>query len=139
MRLLAWFPVSGLRLARALMTAGVTSDFEPLDAALVRWAVARRDRAWYALDLAERDLRASGLGDADLADLAGDQKGLPAARRAMLVVADALAASPVVCTDEQFATALAATSSATMTLLVHEVALASLFDRLTAVTGLPVE
>lgn len=149
MRLLAWFPVAGPRLARALAVAAGTvadgtsaaapSGLEPLDAALVRWAVARRDRAWYALDLAERDLRAAGLGDAALADLAGEQAGLTAARRALLAVADSLAASPVVCTDEQFATALAATSPATMTRLVHTVALASLFDRLTAVAGLPVE
>jgi hypothetical protein len=139
MRLLAWFPVAGPRMARALVSTAGPGGLEPLDGALVRWTVARRNRAWYALDLAERDLRAAGLTDADLDDLAGDQARLTAARRAMLAVADALAASPVACTDAQFAEALAATSPATMTRVVHAVAMESLFDRFTAVAGLPPE
>jgi len=139
MRLLAWFPEAGPRLARSLAVGGAPSELDPLDRALVRWAVARRNRAWYALDLAERDLRHAGLDETALADLAGDQAQVTPARRALLVVADALAASPVSCTDGQFQAARAATSSATMTRVVHEVAMESLFDRFTEAAGLPIE
>jgi alkylhydroperoxidase family enzyme len=139
MRLLAWFPEAGPRLARSLAVGGAPSELDPLDRALVRWAVARRNRAWYALDLAERDLRHAGLDETALADLAGDQAQVTSARRALLVVADALAASPVSCTDGQFQAALTATSPATMTRVVHEVAMESLFDRFTEAAGLPIE
>ena len=139
MRLLAWFPEAGPRLARSLAVGGAPSELDPLDRALVRWAVARRNRAWYAIDLAERDLRHAGLDETALADLAGDQAQVTPARRALLVVADALAASPVSCTDGQFQAALAATSPATMTRVVHEVAMESLFDRFTEAAGLPLE
>lgn len=139
MRLLAWFPVAGPRLARSLVLTEKAPGIEPLDRALIRWTVARRNRAWYALGLAERDLRAAGFDDAALADLAGDQARLGAAHRAVVAVADALAASPVACTDGQFAAALAATSPATMTRVVHEVAMESLFDRFTEAAGLPAE
>lgn len=139
MRLLAWFPVAGPRLTRSFLLTVTAPGIEPVDRALVRWTVARRNRAWYALDLAERDLRAAGLDAAALEDLAGGQERLGAARRAVLTVADALAASPVACTDGQFAAALAATSPAVMTRVVHEVAMESLFDRFTEAAGLPLE
>ena len=126
-------------MTRALLLTRAAPGMEPLDRALVRWTVARRNRAWYALDLAERDLRAGGFDVAALEDLAGGQERLGAARRAVLAVADALAASPVACTDGQFATALAATSPAVMTRVVHEVAMESLFDRFTEAAGLPLE
>jgi len=137
MRLLAWFPVAGPRLARALVPADGPGGLEPVDGALIRWCVARRNRAWYALDLAEHDLRSVGFTDADLEDLAAEQAGIPAERRAMLAAADALAASPVALTDSQFEAALAATSPETMVRVVHLVALESLFDRFTAAAGLP--
>jgi len=139
MRLLAWFPEAGPRLARSLAVGGAPSELDPLDRALVRWAVARRNRAWYALDLAERDLRHAGLDETALADLAGDQAQVTSARRALSVVSDALAASPSWCTDGQFQAALTATSPATMTRVVHEVAMESLFDRFTEAAGLPIE
>ncbi|MFM7519158.1 MAG: carboxymuconolactone decarboxylase family protein [Planctomycetota bacterium] len=139
MRLLAWFPVAGPRMVRAFVLTETAPGIEPVDRALVRWTVARRNRAWYALGIAERDLRAAGFDDAALADLAGEQTRLSSARRAVLAVADALAASPVACTDAQFAAALAATSPAMMTRVVHEVAMESLFDRFTEAAGLPAD
>lgn len=139
MRLLAWFPVAGRRLAGSLVESAAPEAAEPGDAALVRWVVARRNRAWYALALAERDLRGTGFDDADLEDLSGSQARLSPERRAMLAVADALAASPVACTDRQFAEALAAASPARMTRLVHTVAMESLFDRFTEVAALPAD
>jgi hypothetical protein len=57
----------------------------------------------------------------------------------MLVVADRLAASPVICTDADFGTALEATSPATMVHVVHAVAMDSLFDRFTEAAGLTLE
>ncbi|MFM7077522.1 MAG: carboxymuconolactone decarboxylase family protein [Planctomycetaceae bacterium] len=139
MRLLAWFPVAGPRMARAFLLSAEAPGIDPTDRALLRWTVARRNRAWYALSLAEADLRRAGFDDARLADLAGDQATLDDARRAVLVVADTLAASPVACTDAQFRRALEATSPATMTRVVHEVAMESLLDRFTEAAGLPAE
>jgi len=139
MRLLAWFPVAGPRMAKAFVMTAAAPGIDPVDRALLRWTVARRNRAWYALGIAERDLRAAGFDDAALADLAGEQTRLAPSRRAVLAAADALAASPVACTDAQFAAALAATSPATMTRVVHEVAMASLFDRFTEAAGLPAD
>jgi len=139
MRLLAWFPLAGPRMAKAFAVTAEAPGIEPVDRALVRWTVARRNRAFYALALAEADLRALGFDDARLADLAGDGSTLTPAQRAVVVVADTLAASPVACTDEQFRAALEATSPAVMTRVVHEVAMESLLDRFTEAAGLPVE
>jgi hypothetical protein len=58
---------------------------------------------------------------------------------AVLLVADRLAAAPVICTDAEFQAALEATSPATMVRVVHEVAMQSLFDRFTDVAGLPAD
>ena len=139
MRLLAWFPLAGPRMARAFLVTAGAPGIDPVDRALVRWTVARRNRAWYALSLAEADLRTAGFDDARLADLAGDQATLGDAQRALLVVADTLASSPVACTDAQFRAALEATSPAVMTRVVHEVAMESLLDRFTEAAGLPTD
>lgn len=139
MRLLAWFPVAGPRMVKAFELTAAAPGLAPADQARIAWTVARRNRAWYALALAEARLRALGADDAGIADLAGEQQKLTAAERALLVVADSLAASPVACTDRQFREALEATSPETMTRVVHEVALASLLDRFTEAAGLPVD
>lgn len=139
MRLLARFPKAGPRMVRAFALSAAAPGLEPARRARIDWTVARRDRAWYALALAERTLRDLGADDAAIADLAGEQASLPEAERAVLVVADALAASPVALTDAQFRAALEATSPATMTCVVHEVAMRSLFDRFTEAAGLPVD
>ena len=139
MRLLAWFPKAGPRMVKAFELTAAAPGLEPADQARIAWTVARRNRAWYALALAETRLRALGADDAAIADLAGAQTGLSSAERALLVVADTLAASPVACTDARFQAALDATNPATMTRVVHEVAMQSLFDRFTEAAGLPIE
>ena len=139
MRLLAHFPVAGPRMVKAFELTAASPGLSPVDQARIAWTVARRNRAWYALGLAEERLRALGADDATLADLAGDQRQLSAAERAVLVVADRLAASPVACTDADFETALEATSPATMVQVVHAVAMDSLFDRFTEAAGLMLE
>ena len=139
MRALAHFPLAGPRMVKAFELTAASPGLSPVDQARIAWTVARRNRAWYALGLAEERLRALGADDAALADLAGDQTRLSAADRAVLVVADNLAASPVICTDADFQTALEATSPATMVRVVHEVAMQSLFDRFTEAAGLTLE
>jgi len=138
-RLLANFPLAGTRMVKAFELTAEAPGLSPVDQARIAWTVARRNRAWYALGLAEECLRSFGADDAAIADLAGDQRQLSAAERAMLVVADRLAASPVICTDADFGTALEATSPATMVRVVHEVAMQSLFDRFTEAAGLTLE
>jgi hypothetical protein len=139
MRLLAHFPLAGPRMVKAFELTAAAPGLSPVDRARIAWTVARRNRAWYSLGLAEECLRIIGADDAALADLAGDQRQLSAAERAVLVVADRLAASPVVCTDADFATALEATSPGTMVQVVHAVAMDSLFDRFTEAAGLTLE
>lgn len=138
-RLLAWFPLAGPRMARAFALTAAAPGLEPADQARIAWTVARRNRAWYALGLAETHLRSLGADDAAIADLAGSQARLTPAERAILVVADTLASSPVACTDGQFQAALDATSPQTMTRVVHEVAMQSLFDRFTEAAGLAID
>lgn len=139
LRLLANFPLAGTRMVKAFELTAEAPGLSPVDRARIAWTVARRNRAWYALGLAEECLRSFGADDAAIADLAGDQRQLSAAERAMLVVADRLAASPVICTDADFETALRATSPATMVHVVHAVAMDSLFDRFTEAAGLTLE
>jgi len=137
MRLLANYPLAGPRMVKAFELTAASPGLSPLEQARIAWTVARRNRAWYALGLAENRLRDSGADAATIADLAGPQTRLSAADRAVLLVADRLAASPVICTDADFQAALAATSPATMVRVVHEVAMQSLFDRFTEAAGLP--
>ena len=139
MRLLSHFPVAGPRMVRAFGLTASSPALSPAERARIAWTVARRNRAWYALGLAENRLRDLGVDDAALADLAGDQARLSAPERAVLVVADTLAASPVACTDAKFEDALGATSPATLVHVVHEVAMESLFDRFTEAAGLTLE
>jgi hypothetical protein len=139
LRLLANFPLAGTRMVKAFELTAEAPGLSPVDRARIAWTVARRNRAWYALGMAEECLRSSGADDATLADLADDQRQLSAAERAVLVVADRLAASPVICTDADFETALGATSPATMVHVVHAVAMDSLFDRFTEAAGLTLE
>jgi hypothetical protein len=139
MRLLAHFPVAGPRMVKAFGLTASAPGLEPGERARIAWTVARRNRAWYALGLAESRLRDLGADEATFADLAADQTRLSAAERAVLVVADRLAASPVACTDAQFEAALGATSPAKLVHVVHEVAMESLFDRFTEAAGLPLD
>lgn len=139
MRLLAHFPLAGPRMVKAFELTAAAPGLSPLEQARIAWTVARRNQAWYALGLAETRLRAQGADDAAILDLAGPQSGLSAADRAVLLVADRLAAAPVICTDAEFQAALEATSPATMVRVVHEVAMQSLFDRFTEVAGLPAD
>jgi hypothetical protein len=126
-------------MVKAFELTAEAPGLSPVDRARIAWTVARRNRAWYALGLAEECLRSFGADDAAIADLAGDQRQLSPAERAVLVVADRLAASPVICTDADFETALRATSPATMVHVVHAVAMDSLFDRFTEAAGLTLE
>jgi len=139
MRLLAHFPLAGPRMVRAFELTAAAPGLSPLEQARIAWTVARRNRAGYALGLAEARMRAHGADDAAILDLAGPQTGLSAADRAVLLVADRLAASPVICSDAEFQAALVATSPATMVRVVHEVAMQSLFDRFTEAAGLPAD
>ncbi len=139
MRLLAHFPLAGPRMVKAFDLTAAAPGLSPLEKARVAWTVARRNQAWYAFGLAEARLRAEGADDAAILDLAGPQSGLSAADRAVLLVADRLAASPVICTDADFETALEATSPATMVRVVHAVAMQSLFDRFTEAAGLALD
>ena len=139
MRLLAHFPLAGPRMVKAFELTAEAPGLTPVDRARIAWTVARRNRAWYAVGLAEECLRSFGADDAAILDLAGPQSGLSAADRAVLLVADRVAASPVICTDADFERALEATSPATMVRVVHEVAMQSLFDRFTEAAGLTLE
>jgi hypothetical protein len=83
--------------------------------------IARQDGAWYSLSL---------IGD-------GPTEHPPTPKlQSLLSVAEHLAASPVVLTDEEVAHALEYWSKREVTQAIHYTAMRSLFDRRTEAAGL---
>lgn len=139
MRLLANFPVAGLRTATAFDMTEKKLELSPLLRAQMSWVIARQDRAWYALGEARSRLKALGQTDEQIAALDRGGEGLSEKDRALLRVAKNLAASPIVLTDAQFAEALKLSSARDMTQTVHYTAMRALFDRFTEAAGLPID
>lgn len=139
MRLLANYPIAGLRTATSFVATEKQTDLSPLLRAQMSWVVARQDRAWYALGEARARLKALGQTDAQIEALDGDQAGVAEKDRALLLVARNLGASPVVLSDAEFAAALKLNSPRDLVQTVHYVAMRALFDRFTEAAGLPID
>lgn len=139
LRVLGHYPVAGLKTAVAFNLTEKQSDLSPLLRAQMSWAIARQDRAWYALGEARQRLKALGQTDEQIAALDQADTGLADKDQALLIVARNLAASPVVLTDEEFARALKLNSPRDMVQTVHYAAMRALFDRFTEAGGLPID
>lgn len=138
-RLLANFTVQGKSRIASQRAAEEKGDLSPLLKARASWVVARQDRAWYATGEAKRRLKALGQTDEQIYALDGDRASLPAADRALLTVAEKLAASPVVLTDNEVAAAVKLAGPRDVVQLVNYVTLRASFDRITEAAGLAVE
>jgi hypothetical protein len=101
--------------------------------------IARQDRAWYALGQAYRRLKDLGHTDDQIFALDGSWDALPARDRSLLVVAQKLAASPVVLTDAEVAAAVKLAGPRDVVQMVSYTTNRASFDRITEAAGLPIE
>lgn len=138
-RLLATFKVQGKARIATQKAVEEKGDLSPLLKARVAWVIARQDRTWYALADAKRRLAALGQSEDQIYALDGDRKELGEADRAMLNVAQKLAASPVVLTDNDVAAAVKLAGPRDVTQLVNYVTNRAAFGRITEAAGLPAE
>jgi alkylhydroperoxidase family enzyme len=138
-RLLATFPAQGKSRIASQLSAEEKGDLKPLLKAQVSWIVARQDRAWYATGEAKKRLVALDQTDDQIYKLDGDWKDFSPTERALFTVAKKLAASPVVLTDDDVATAVKLAGARDVVQLVSYVTTRASFDRITEAAGLQVE
>lgn len=138
-RLLANFPVTGKSRAIAYRAAEEKGDLTPLRKARLSWIIARQDRTWYALGLAQQRLRDLGQTDADIARLDGNWKDFAPADRALFAVARNLAASPIVLTDADVARAVKAAGPRDVVQTISYTTHCASFNRLTEAAALPLD
>lgn len=139
MRLIAHFPVDGVRRAQGLLEADRNADLDPLLKAQLSWIIARNDRAWYAVGQAQDRLREQGQSDEQIFALDNDWQQFSPGAQALFQVAKNLAASPVVLTDAEVAQAVELVGPAAVVQTINYVTHRAAFDRLTEAAGLPVE
>lgn len=138
-RLVMNFPASGKRLVSSTQFADEKGDLSPLLKAQASWIIARQDRAWYALGQAQRRLKALGQTDDQIFALDGSWDEFSAKDRALFTVARHLAASPVVLTDDEVATAVKLAGPRDVVQMVSYTTNRASFDRITEASGLPIE
>ncbi|HUE71944.1 MAG TPA: hypothetical protein VMP01_13745 [Pirellulaceae bacterium] len=138
-RLLANFSREGKSRINTLRRGDDEGDLSPLLKAQVSWIIARQDRAWYAVGLAQRRLRELGCSDDQIYALDGDWQEFTPAERTQFRLARHLAASPIVLSDGDVAEALRQTSPRDVVQLVTYTTGRSFFDRVTEAAGLQLE
>jgi alkylhydroperoxidase family enzyme len=136
MRLLANFPQSGKGMAASILAADQAGDLTPLVKAQVAWIIARQDRAWYAASEAKRRLQDLGQSDDEIYRLDGSWDEFTPQDRALFTVAQKLAASPVVLTDDDVAHAVELTSPREVVQLINLTTRRAALDRITEAAGL---
>jgi alkylhydroperoxidase family enzyme len=139
MRLLANFPEEGGRQIRALVAAEEQGDLSPLLKAQLSWIIARQDRAWYATGEAQQRLRDLGQTDEQIDALDGDWNEFTPRERSLFVMAQKLAASPVVLTDADVAEAVELAGPRDVVQAGYYTSLRTSFNRATEAAGLPLE
>jgi hypothetical protein len=139
MRLVVNFPQSGKRSVSSIRFADEKGDLSPLLKAQVSWIIARQDRAWYALGQAQRRLKEQGQSDEQVFGLDGSWEKMPAKERSLFVVAQKLAASPVVLTDDDVAQAVKLAGPRDVVQLISYTTNRASFNRITEAAGLQVE
>jgi alkylhydroperoxidase family enzyme len=139
MRLVVNFPQSGKRLVSSMQFADEKGDLSPLLKAQASWIIARQDRAWYALGQAQGRLKALGQTDDQIFALDGSWAEFSPQDRALFTVARHLAASPVVLTDDEVATAVKLAGPRDVVQMVSYTTNRASFDRITEAAGLQLE
>jgi alkylhydroperoxidase family enzyme len=138
-RLLANFPRDGKSRILGVLAAEQKGDLTPLLKAQVSWIIARQDRAWYSVGHSQRRLKELGLNDEQIYQLDGSWKAFTPAEQAMFTLAQKLAATPIVLTDEDVARALKETSPRDVVQLIRYVTDRASFNRITEAAGLQLE
>lgn len=137
MRLICRFPKEGVERATKFLAAEAHSELSPVLRAEIAWIVTRQDRAWYSLARARTGLITCGVSSDDIAKLDGDWSNFPARERALFVLAQNLAASPVVLTDEQVEQAVNAAGPRCVVQVIDYVTQLAAFNRITEAAQLP--
>jgi alkylhydroperoxidase family enzyme len=138
-RLLVNFPSSGKRSVSSIRFADEQGDLSPLLKAQVSWIIARQDRAWYALGQAQRRLKELGQSDDQIFALDGSWDKFTPRERSLFTVAQKLAASPVVLTDEEVAAAVKHAGPRDVVQMISYTTNRASFDRITEAAGLQIE
>lgn len=138
-RLLNSFPQTGLGLLRQLVAARTMGKLSSKVKAEIAWTCARTDRAWYALDLARRQLEEQGVSEADAFELSSGNKALPESERAAIAFAKKLTERPQHMTDDDIESLRKHFSDHETAEIVHHVTLAAFLDRVTESAQLPLE
>jgi hypothetical protein len=107
---------------------------------MLDWVVARQDRAWYAIRLADEDIEKAKVSKSTVQALDGDlsqsSAHLTERDRLLLIVAKNLAASPIVLTDAQVDDAIRVAGPRAVTQVINYTTFRAAFDRITEAAGL---
>lgn len=137
-RLLATFPVAGKARAAAYLACRDRGTLPARLKALLAWTAARHDRAWYALDVARRQLEAVGISPT--AAFALERAAtLPAAERAALAFARKLTVAPAEVTDADVERLRQHYQDSEVAQIVHQICTAAFFNRVTEAARLPLD
>ena len=136
MRLLANFPSSAKARISSIRSAEERGDLSPLLKAQVSWIIARQDRAWYAAGRAQQRLRELGQSDDQIYQLDGDWKEFTPTERSLFTVAQRLAATPVILTDDDVDDAVKLAGPRDVVQLISYITNCASFDRITEAAGL---
>jgi hypothetical protein len=139
MRLLAQFPVAGVRSVASFQTNEKNIGLDPVLQARMDFEIARQDAAWYAMGTAKSQLKKLGQSDDQISAFIRGKGDVSKKDQALLTVAKNLAASPVVLTDNEVKAAVDLAGPAEVTKTIHYAAMRSLFDRFTEAAGLPLD
>jgi len=136
-RLIANFPKAGSIRFDTYRAAEEKGDVSPLFKAQLSWIIARQDRAWYALALAQTQLRKLGQSDDQIFSLDGEWSGFEARDRALFQVAKKLSISPVILSDEEVKRAVESAGARDVVQTISFTTSRASFNRLTEAAGLP--
>jgi alkylhydroperoxidase family enzyme len=139
MRLVANFPVSGKRLVTTIRNGAEKGDLSPLMKAQASWIIARQDRAWYALAEAKQRLEKLGQTPDQIYALDTKWDKFTPREQSLFTVAKNLAASPVVLTDDEVATAVEKAGPRDVVQMISYTTNRAQFDRITEAAGLTAE
>ena len=136
-RLIANFPKAGSSRFDSVIASQEKGDLSPLFRAQLSWILARQDRAWYALGLAQAQLRKLGQTDEDIYALDGDWSGFSEKDRALFQIAKQLGTSPVVLSDDEVKAGVGLAGARDVVQTISYTTSRASFNRLTEAAGLP--
>lgn len=138
-RLLVRFPLHGAARVKQLLAAQRVGDLDPAIKAQIAYVAAREDRAWYAVDVAQRRLDKLGWSPERIASLGGSLDAMPAGDRTVLAFARKLTSAPAAIFDTDVEGVRKALGDKKTAEVIHQVCNAAFFDRFTEAARLPLD